>query len=310
MGNVDVDAYLTAARSYVASNRAQWTPDDDVDFETLNHLVRVWVQDDSIGGHLAELGAMCAAQHADGGWGDRRDELESCTRTTAFCTQMLLRANRTLGEDLIHRSVLRGLDRIVANQALDGSWRDRRWHALDATSVSVGTLIFAVNEEYGSKAHRDALERGMRYVHDARSPDGLWYHKPSASPVEITAHLLQKVGLHDPASRDIAIAIDGLLGLQHEDGHWDSRNVDSTCDALRSMMLTSELPGASEQLSRVVESAERGLAWLLSAQNEDGGHGVREGRPSTVLYTCDVIDTALKFKLFNVHAALLVNFYQ
>ena len=307
---VEIDLWLGRAERYVVDHEEQWTPTRDVDFETLNHLMRVWVQGERIGEHRTEVEAACRAQHEDGGWGDRRDETQSQVRSSAFCCQMLLRANRTLNDERVCEAIERAFDFLVAQQEIDGGWSDRRWHRLDATSVSVGTLIFAIREPYRCAAYAQALGRGMSFVAEARASDGLWYHKPTSSPVEITAHLLQKVALYNEGSKDIGRAISGLLEHQDEEGHWDKRDVDSTCDALRSMMLAVGVPGGNELRDDVVTATDRGIAWLGSVQASDGGYGVRPDRPTKVLYTCDVIDTLLKYNAFASGVGSLVGFYQ
>lgn len=305
-----VDLWLKRAERYVLKHEEQWTPSANVGFETLNHLMRVWVQSERIGEHRTEVEAARAAQHEDGGWGDKRDEAQSQMRTTAFCCQMLLRANRTLKDQRVSETIKQALDFLLAQQDPDGGWTDKRWHRLDATSVSVGTLIFAVREPYSCTQYTQSLKRGMSFVAKARADDGLWYHKPTSSPIEITAHLLQKVALYDNGRGDIHRAIQGLLEHQDEQGHWDKRDVDSTCDALRSMMLAVGVSGGKELVDEVAGAADRGIAWLGSVQASDGGYGVRPERPSKVLYTCDVIDTLLKYDAFESGAGSLVGFYQ
>jgi Prenyltransferase and squalene oxidase repeat len=307
---VTVDLWLERAERYVLTHEEQWTPSANVDFETLNHLIRVWVQSERVGEHRMEVEAARAAQHEDGGWGDKRDEAESQVRTTAFCCQMLLRANRTLKDQRLSEAIERSLDFLVAQQDPDGGWTDRRWHRLDATSVSVGTLIFAAGEPYRCARYTRSLKRGMSFVAKARASDGLWYHKPTSSPIEITAHLLQKVALYDNGRGDVQRTIVGLLEQQDEEGHWDKKDVDSTCDALRSMMLAVGVPRGKELVGEVSAAADRGIAWLGSVQASDGGYGVRPERPAKVLYTCDVIDTLLKYEAFESGAGSLVGFYQ
>jgi squalene cyclase len=307
---VSIDLSLRQAERYVADHEEQWTPTRNVDFETLNHLMRVWVQGERIGDHRTEVEAACDAQHEDGGWGDRRDDAQSQVRSSAFCCQMLLRANRTLNSERLGKTIEQGLDFLVAQQEADGGWSDKRWHRLDATSVSVGTLIFAAAEPYRRASYVRALDHGMSFVAQERAGDGMWYHKQTASPVEITAHLLQKVALYGDGSDDITRAIAGLLERQDREGHWDKSDVDSTCDALRSMMLAVGVPGGKGMADDVVTATDRGIAWIGSVQASDGGYGVRPSRPSKVLYTCDVIDTLLKYRAFASGAGSLVGFYR
>ncbi len=307
---MDVTQFLTRADEYVNQNQTHWSLTRDIDFETVNHVVRVWVQRGDVTAHRAEIDALCSAQHEDGGWGDRRDEPESRVRSSSFCCQMLLRSNRALRDQVIADVVRRGLNFIAGRQDPDGGWTDKRWHRLDATSVSIGTLIFGVRDAEPAPPWSEALDRGMRFIGAQMAVDGLWYHKPSSSPVEITAHLLQKVTLHDPASDLIAPAMRGLLALQDPAGHWDAQDVDSTCDAVRCLMLSTECPGGAELYQPVADAADRAIAWLTGCQDEEGGLGVREGRPARVLYTCDGIDTALKYQTFVAAQRRLEEFYR
>jgi prenyltransferase beta subunit len=291
-------AAMQSAQDYVNGNPQQWRPAPGVRYETLNHLVRVWIQEETIGEHDTVISQMCADQNPDGGWDDTYGGAESRTRTSCFCTQMLLRATRQLDFAPARTAMGGGLRFILARQEADGCWHDARWPTLDATSVAVGTLVFALEQPEATGEQQSALERGMAYVLDARADDGLWYHKPTASPVEITAHLLQKVALYDGSHDAVPTAMDGLLGLQDATGHWDAENVDGTCDAVRCLMLAAQTPAGGHLRDQVGEAAERAMSWLLSAQNDDGGFGARPARASSVLFTCDVLDTALKYEIF------------
>jgi hypothetical protein len=306
----ELRAFYERASRFVEEHIEESSLAHDVEFEASNHLYRVWVQTGTVDEHVDELLALCDVQHDDGGWGDRRDDSKSRMRQTAFATQMLIRAWRARREERFLASIERGLDHIVVRQHGDGHWEDDRWHLLDATSVSVGTLIFAVNEpRTATDERRGALDRGMEFVYAQRFPDGLWYHKPKGSPVEITAHFLQKLVPYGSPKEMVGRAMEGVLERQHPDGHWDKQDVDSTCDAVRALML-----GASTELGHdlrpdVEEASDRGLAWLLAAE-QDGGFGSRPWHPPKVLYTCDVVDTALKYEIFHDDPDRLVTYYR
>ena len=313
MPRYDAASFLRESQQYLERSRDQWSLDHDVDMETFNHLVRVWLQLGEADRHIDDLRRLVAIQHDDGGWGDRRDDLRSRGRTSAFSTQMLLRARRALPSPEFDAAVERGLDFLVERQQPDGRWIDDRWHFLDATSVSVGTLIFAVGEPNVSDrrlaARREALERGMSLVLDHRASDGLWYHKVTASPVEITAHLLQKCVLYRTDEVVIHDAVRGLLELQDPTGSWDADNTDSTCDVVRCLMLVSEHDAGASLESDIDGACERAMAWLLDTASE-GSIGVRPGRTPSVLYTCDLIDTALKYLAHEQRRGTLAGFYR
>jgi squalene cyclase len=184
------------------------------------------------------------------------------------------------------------------SQLEDGSWHDLRWHFWDATSVSVGTLIFLVYEPWATPAHREALAQGTHFIIEGQQPDGGWYSELTASPVDTTAHLLQKCILLGVSESVTVPAVELLLSLQHADGYWDGQNVDHTCDAIRCLMLAaSSDPGKQYALS-VLEASNRALSWLMSCA-VDGGVGAYPDSEPNVLFTCDAIDTVLKFQLFH-----------
>jgi prenyltransferase beta subunit len=295
---------------FIFSRRNEWALDTNVDLEVTNHVIRVFVQDRSIGKHTDVLLALVAAQHKDGGWGDWRDDELSHERSTAFCVQMLLRAERQVPATWLAQSIEAGLEFIASKQLSNGSWADHRWHTLDATSTSVGTLLFALNDS-AQRFERFAtvLQRGMLFVHQARDRDGMWFYKPKSSPVTITAHLIQKtVIFYGPSSIEVAAA-HRLLELQDPEGHWDSRNIDHTCDATRSLMLTASECASPALTLAVAAAAKRAVDWLIRCTDRSGGLGDRPGREPHVERSCDGLDTLLKFKIFTSQQATLSNFW-
>jgi len=307
---LEVEPLLQEAQRYVDASRPSWSLENDVDMDTFNHLARVWVQRGEAQDHLDELLRLVAIQHEDGGWGDRRDDPVSRIRTSAFSCQVLLRARRAIPDPAIGAAVERGLQMLLARQEEDGRWTDDRWPYLDATSVSVGTLLFSVREpnfKEMMRAHRTAVERGMDFILAQRHGDGLWYHKPTASPVEITAHLLQKCAIYGVDRGILQVSATSLLELQGANGDWDNQSTDATCDVVRCLILTSEQENGVELRPEIDAACERAMHWLFSI-SDNGSVGVRPGRPASMLYTCDLIDTVLKYQAHQ-HAGL-AEFYQ
>lgn len=305
-----IHRYMPVAYQFIEAHTEEWRLEQDVDLEVTNHVLRVRIQDDSIADFQPDVLSVCQAQNADGGWGNRRDDRDSKSRSTAFCVQMLLRANRTLQNDALQQSILKGLEYIVAQQTDNGSWQDPTWHTLDATSTSVGTLLFVVNEDFATPQYREALKKGMEFVVSQRYDNGLWYYKPSGSPVTITAHLLQKCATYYGHEAIHDQAIGELIALQHEEGHWDNGNTDHTCDALRAMMLTASRSTHPDVVNDVFHSACRAIDWLTRVSVEiGGGLGDKPGKPAHVERTCDGIDSMLKLQQFAIDNTKMIKYW-
>lgn len=302
-------SFLDAAYQFVEHNPHEWALDYDADLEVTNHVLRVRIQDDTIKSHASLVSQLCNCQHSDGGWGDTRDDPETRLRSTAFCTQMLLRANRSLHSGRAQQAVEGALRYIVAAQLSDGSWRDHKWPVLDATSVSVGTLLFAVREPFAIPTFAEALKRGMQFIQDCRASSGLWYYKPTSSPVTISAHLLQKCVTYELPTAYVLPSAHALLDLQSHDGHWDKGNVDHTCDAIRCLLLCASQCDEASLQSRVLGASWSALTWIIGTARDGGVPDWPGGRPH-VERTCDGIDTALKVRQFIVARRDLVRFWR
>ena len=305
------DSFLKNAYQFIDYHREEWSLSNNVDLEVTNHVLRVRIQDNTISEHRYLVDIMCTIQHEDGGWGDTRDDSISRLRSSAFCGQMLLRANRVLKSPTVTSAANRVLAFILSNQKPDGSWRDHRWHQMDATSVSLGTLIFAIKEIDAIPEYKASLDLGMEYIYSQRSPeDYLWHYKKRGSPVTISAHLLQKCAMQAEYLKIVKQSTIALMELQDIAGYWDNENVDHTCDAIRCLMLCASRLNDNSVTARVSESAARTMEWLLSCVSQGGGVGDRPGRKPHVERTCDVIDTVLKTREFGSNFSHMHHFWQ
>lgn len=304
-----VEQFMANAYAFIAANTEEWKLDHDVDLEVTNHVLRVHIQDGTIASCTEDVLALCRNQHVDGGWGNTRDDATSRLRSTAFCTQMLLRANRVLRNDAVTATIVRAIDYILTAQLPDGSWRDDKWPMLDACSVSVGTLLFAVNQPDATQRMRQTLERGMEFITSQRQPDHLWYYKPNKSPVTISAHLLQKCATFGAPPQQLIDSAYALLGLQAAAGYWDRENIDHTCDASRCLMLTSSVTGDAALIRATNEALVRSISWVVAGAR-DGGLGNQPGAKPHVERTCDGVDTILKYKLFSTEHRSILSFWR
>jgi hypothetical protein len=305
-----LDALLERAEASLEQRSADWNMlgPDDVDMETFNHVVRVWIQSGIAARHLQPLRRLVEAQHQDGGWGDTRDDRRSKTRVTAFASQMLLRCDLQLGGGEFREPVRRAVGFLLRTQRPDGSWDDFKWHYLDATSVATGTLLFAVKQPWAGPAETEALKRAIAFVMAEQRSDGLWSHKSRSSPVEITAHFLQKLIPYGGADRQVAAALEGLVKRQHPQGHWDHENIDSTCDAARALMVGAA--SLHDDLALQASGAiDRAMTWLLGVA-ASGSVGPRPGQRPSVLYTTDVIDTIWKYRQYGQGAGAILQNYR
>lgn len=306
-----LENFLTKAYQFVEANHHEWKLTNNVNLEVVDHVLRVRVQDKTIEKYMQDAIDLCKCQNNDGGWGNFRDDKESKSRSTAFSIQMLIRSNRVLKNDFILASINKGLANIIKNQHEDGNWSDPTWHHYDATSVSVGTLLFATKEnEWANSPYKDALARGIAYIDSQRDEDSLWYFKKSGSPVTITAHLLPKCVTYRGAEEKDFITVRKLIELQDEEGHWDKMNVDHTCDSIRAMMLVAGKAGNKELYEEVYSSVIKALSWLLKVSEEiGGGLGDFPKEKAHVEAVCDGIDAVLKFNEFNKTPTNMVNFW-
>jgi len=303
--------YLKNAYEFIDSNKHEWKLNNDVDLEVVNHVLRLRAQNNSVLLFIDDVIDLCNCQNSDGGWGNTRDDLNSKVRSTAFSIQMLIRTNRVLNNDKVSQSITDGLNFVLSNQQADGSWADPTWHHYDAASVSIGTLLFAVNENmHDNNKYKTSLEKGIKYIKSQRYSDGLWYYKKSGSPVTITAHLLPKCVTFEGASDVDKMSVRNLIALQDPEGQWDDCNTDHTCDAIRAMMLTAGKADSKELFIDVYNSSIKALSWLINVSEDIGkGLGDKPGRPAHVERTCDGVDAILKFHQFIEKPKNMVKFW-
>lgn len=304
-----IDNFLEGAYAFVNDRTDQWSLEQDVELDLTNRVMRVFVLDKTIGKHSKLVRGMCNIQHSDGGWGERRDEKESRMRSSAFCTQMLVRANRGHYSEFVTRSILRGLDYLVRSQKYEGSWIDHKAHELEVTSVALGALLHVVGQEgYGNSTHRIALQRGIQYVEKSRAATRVWYRSVAASPVSITAHLVQKCVAYSLPLTYTMQTIEALLDMQSPEGYWDRGDIGNTCDATRSVLLCATALRDDELVRRVAEASSRALNFVLD-RVQDGGLGERRTVAPDVQRTCAGIETVLRMEKYFEASPVLLRFW-
>lgn len=288
----------------VAAGRPSWsmTSGEARKLDLVNHVLRVILQVGLLEGYVDEFAALASCQHPDGGWGDVSSEGYSGVRNTCFAARNLIRASREVDGDDLRPGIERAVRLVMERQNADGSWPDRRWGTRDATSSSMGLLLYSVQEDWGERtadlhaAAAAALRRGAEYLCSTQEPDGSWADDSAyEAPVGPTAHLLPKMVLYRGEARpEIRSAIAFLVGQQDVDGSWDRQHVDHTCDATRALLLTHSILPAADLRPTVTA----GVQWLAAHPNDDGGWGVRPGKPSSLIMTCDVLDCFSKYQAY------------
>ena len=288
--------FLADSRDFIAQHSLEWSLTSNSTMETINHLLRVWIQDGTSSEHESYYNRICQLQHADGGWSERIGDSSSRARTTAFTTQMLMRVQDALPHLGLSHAINRGLDYILREQTDDGTWHDIGWHYWDATSVALGTILYAEHSQF-SVPFGTARDKALAIVLQGQHDNGGWYYHSDQSPTCITAHLLQKCVLAGLDENVIRRGAELLLSTQSDRGDWDNGDLDHTCDATRCLMLTDSRYPSLSLSSTVGLSATRAVDWILD-QVKEGGLGARPSARSTVLFTCDGIDTVLKWMLY------------
>ncbi len=185
-------------------------------------------------------------------------------------------------------------------QGRDGGWaafdRDNRLRMLahvpyadfmtplDPASPDVTAHVVEFLAEHG--ARDGSLERGLRYLRDAQEADGAWFGRWGVNYTYGTALVLaalQSAGQR-PERRFVRRAVQWLISRQNPDGGWGEscRTYDYPLDRGRGastasqtswalLGLVASLPGLGEAgETRVRESIDRGVRYLLSSQEPEG----------------------------------------
>jgi hypothetical protein len=268
--------------------------------DVVNHVLRVIVQLNLAPAYEEEFAALAGAQHPDGAWADHSLGTRGGIRNTCFSARNLIRANRILHRGDFHDAAERAARYVVARQNPDGSWSDLNWGPRDATSSSMGLLLYTVKEDWGaatSEIHAAAfacLARAAAYLELTQSGDGSWSDTDDhEGTLGATAHLLPKLALYEGKQTPaVAAGVDLLVGSQEKDGSWDGGHTDHTCDAARALLLANSVIVDA----RLADVIERGVRWLAESANPDGLWGERPGEPSSLLIVCDVLDCFSKYE--------------
>jgi len=307
-----MDLCILNGNKFIENNLHEWRLTYDVDLEVTNHVIRCKASDRTISNYYKDVIDLTKCQNSDGGWGDKRDDPDSKVRSSALTIQMLLRSNRILNDKTVSASISRGLCYLLAKQDGEGRWFDPTWHYLDAISVAVGALLFAVNQpEWFNSLYANSLKMGIAHIRTQRNTEGFWFYKSTGSPVTITAHLLPKCVAFDGVHDIDITSVYSLIKLQSPEGHWDDLNTDHTCDSIRAMMLTASRAGSQDLYEAVYESSRKAIEWLLDAsENIGGGLGDKPGMLAHVERTCDGMDSIMKFQQFCKDEQNLINFWK
>lgn len=294
---------------FVMRNTEQWHLDNPHTWlEVTNHVLRVFIQTGETARFKKHFTDLAELQKEDGGWGEYNDSPKSAVRVSAFATQMLLRANMELQDAGFGAAVEKGLQFLLNTQQPNGSWKDQRWHLFDATSVPTGTLLFAVNNNYGSPQVESALKKSMGFIESLQADSGLWeIPQKKVATVESTAHLLQKCITNKSSTDIIFPAVTALLKVQDANGAWAGGNMDATCDVVRCLLYFNAAYPDNVFCSQVEQAAAVGTGWL--AGNVKEGLGNRPSSKPNVLISCDFIDTASKYIIYEKQQSKMRSLY-
>ncbi len=240
-----------------------------------------------------------------GGW-----RLQACM-SPVWDTAWALLALRRAGLDRDHPALRRGVSWLLKEQiTAGGDWQVRcgkvacggwafefendTYPDIDDTAVIVLALLEAGHEH--EAAQREAVIRAVEWVMAMRSRNGAWaafdkdntreivYRLPFADfgalldpPSEdVTAHVLEMLARlpnlpHTGRDRIVAQALAYLRRTQRADGSWFGRW--GVNHIYGTWCVISALAPLCEQGYPVKDMIEKGCAWLLARQNDDGGWG-------------------------------------
>ena len=279
------------------SNTSEWEPGGkNKSLDIINHVLRVLTQSGNIRNFKSQIYKLLEYQNEDGGFGEFVNDKKSEIRETAFILRNFIIANRRLNDPKISNSVRRITTYLLSKQTNKGTWKDSLWGEFDATSVCSGALMFAAKEGVLVDLVNPVVDRALKLVKEMRSEDGGWYdpefkQEIRESPVAWTGHLLPKFVMYYGDIPESRISVKLLADSQEEDGSWDDKDIDHTCDASRALMHCCELIGIDDYNSKI----DKAVKWLLKARNPNGGWGPVLGAKSNILMTCDALDTFAKY---------------
>lgn len=301
-----INAITAEAVQQIEKRKRDWDfSKKKTSLDVVNHVFRVLTQEKAFEGHLDAAHGMVACQHPSGGWGEYSNDAEDKIREAAFCVRNLVRANRRFKDPVVAESVKRGVRYLLQKQMPEGSWFDPLWGQSDATSISLGALIFAWHDKIFEEETHQAVRRGIRFAVSIQAKDGGWYdprfnQEVRLSPVAWTAHILPKVVVYQGECETSRKGLKLLASNIGENGAWDTDDVDHTCDASRALILGS-IALNERTYTPLIENA---VSWLLKARNTDGLWGPKPGARSNLLMSCDVYDTFQKYRLYSRDAHL------
>ena len=305
MGQLPIDTLIHREYDFFLGEKEEWSlASRPQDLELVSHAMRVLLHIEKASDFVEEYEALVACQNLDGGWAPLSRDGQSTVWVSAFCSLMLLRANRLLHREPFNEAVASAIDYFLESQRADGRWVDPAWADLDTTShpVSFFNVTMALQHRYRNAEVQKSWRKGIRFIIESQDSDGGWYDNEfHPSGVEITAHLIQDAlvadlvmdngvsGVREACSKGAK----RLCEWQSEAGSWDDENVDHTMDCTRSLMLVTRI--LNEPGHRA--SIDRGIKWIVHHKNRRGW-GDFPGMETNLERTCDGIDTLLKYKAF------------
>jgi squalene-hopene/tetraprenyl-beta-curcumene cyclase len=232
---------------------------------------------------------------APGGWAfEFANDLYPDTDDTAEVVLALRRAAAGQSDPTgVNGAVDRGIAWVTGMQSRDGGWGafdadNTRTLAnrlpfcdfgevIDPPSADVTAHIVEMLAAHGLAATSPAL-RGVRWLLRHQEADGSWFGRWGANHVYGTGAVvpaLVAAGLH-PSDPAIVAAVDWLMEHQNPDGGWgeDLRSYDDPLWIGRGDSTASQTAWALLALVSVglhdEETVERGVAYLVNTQREDG----------------------------------------
>jgi len=173
--------------------------------------------------------------------------------------------------------VVKAATYIKSLQNVDGGWTlmKGKESGVQETALAIQVLLFS-----GEGSGSEVIKKGTSYLLKKQTKDGDWNANPVHTVLAISALQEARASDEEPLFRGLRWL--RKKGQNQTDGSW-ANNIGSEGMTKQTGMVLTGM--GRVRLGTGYTPAEKGMKWIASIQNTDGGWGKTKGKPSDVMST-------------------------